>query len=60
MGIWSFEEKKTVCLYDQGDLEKIMIACIILHNMIVEYEKEDADEIFDLNEAPSTSVVQPP
>jgi hypothetical protein len=27
-------------LYEQGDLEDIMLACIILHNMIIEDEKD--------------------
>jgi hypothetical protein len=26
-------------LYDRGQLENVVLACIILHNMIVEYEK---------------------
>ncbi|XP_062181720.1 uncharacterized protein LOC133885993 [Phragmites australis] len=49
-------------LYERGDLEKIMLACIILHNMIVEDEKEEAANTRDLNlnEIPSTSVVQDP
>jgi hypothetical protein len=32
-----------------------MMACIILHNMIVEDEKDDADEDLDLNEPASTT-----
>jgi hypothetical protein len=47
-------------LHDQWDLENIMMACIILHNMIVEDEKDDADEDLDLNEPASTTYVQPP
>ena len=38
-----------------------MLACIILHNMIVEDEKEeDIEEDLDLNEIPSTVVIQEP
>nr|XP_034578261.1 uncharacterized protein LOC117842034 [Setaria viridis] len=45
-------------LYDQGDLENIMLACIILHNMIIEDEKDIEDDLFDLNEEGTTSTVQ--
>lgn len=45
-------------LYDQGDLENIMLACIILHNMIIEDEKDIEDDSFDLNEEGTTSTVQ--
>jgi hypothetical protein len=37
-------------LYDWGDLHHIVIACIILHNMIIDDEKEEARNILDLNE----------
>jgi hypothetical protein len=47
-------------LYEQGDLENIMLACIILHNMIIEDERDIEDDSFDLNEEASTSTVQPP
>jgi hypothetical protein len=46
-------------LYEQGDLENIMLACIILHNMIIEDEKDIEDNSFDLNEEATTSTVQP-
>ncbi|KAI5016737.1 hypothetical protein ZWY2020_006588 [Hordeum vulgare] len=46
-------------LYDRGDLHNIMLACIILHNMIVEDEKEEAANILDLNEEGGTSIVLP-
>jgi len=46
-------------LYEQGDLENIMLACIILHNMIIEDEKDIEDDSFDLNEEATTSTVQP-
>ncbi|CAM0942820.1 unnamed protein product [Alopecurus aequalis] len=48
-------------LYDRGDLHNIMIACIILHNMIVDDEKEEAGNILDLNlnEEAGSSIVFP-
>jgi hypothetical protein len=46
-------------LYEQGDLENIMLACIILHNMIIEDEKDIEDDSFDLNEEATISTVQP-
>jgi len=49
--------KQPARLFDQGDLKNIMLACIILHNMIIEDEK-DIEQRFDLNETPSTSTVQ--
>ncbi|BAD81240.1 ribosomal protein-like [Oryza sativa Japonica Group] len=39
---------------------KIMLACVILHNMIVEDEREDAICDIDLNRIPRTSIVLPP
>jgi len=45
-------------LYDQGDLENIMLACIILHNMIIEDEKDIEQVPIDLNEEASTYTVQ--
>ena len=49
-------------MYDRGQLERVVLACIILHNMIVEDEKkeEDIEENLDLNEAPSTRTMQEP
>ncbi|CAO2141030.1 unnamed protein product [Urochloa humidicola] len=54
--------KKPARLYDRGQLEKVVLACIILHNMIVEDEKreEDIEENLDLNETPSTVIVEEP
>ncbi|XBH75461.1 hypothetical protein VPH35_102216 [Triticum aestivum] len=46
-------------LYDRGDIEKVMIACIILHNMVVEDEEEAAANILDLNKEAGTSIVLP-
>ncbi|XP_066164327.1 uncharacterized protein [Oryza sativa Japonica Group] len=39
---------------------KIMLACVILPNMIVEDEREDAICDIDLNRIPRTSIVLPP
>ena len=36
-----------------------MLACVILHNMIVEDEKEDATIHIDLNESPGASFALP-
>jgi hypothetical protein len=43
-------------LYEQGDLESIMIAWIILHNMIIEDERDIEQVPLDLNEEASTIV----
>jgi len=37
-----------------------MQACVILHNMIVEDEKESVRVALDLNENPSATIVLPP
>ncbi|CAN6381068.1 unnamed protein product [Urochloa humidicola] len=50
--------KQPARLWDQGDLENIMLACIILHNMVIEDEKDIEQIPLDLNETPSTSTVQ--
>jgi hypothetical protein len=54
--------KQPTRLYVRGQLERVVIACIILHNMIVEDEKNEDDitENLDLNETPFTSIVEPP
>jgi hypothetical protein len=54
--------KRPARLYDRGQLENVVLACIILHNMIAEDEKtvETIDEILDLSEAASTVVVEAP
>ena len=46
-------------LYDRGDLHHIMLGCIILHNMIVEDEKEEARNMIDLNEEAGSPIVFP-
>ena len=52
--------KRSARLYDQGDLQNVMLACIILHNMVIEDEidKDLEDITLDLNETPSTATVQ--
>jgi hypothetical protein len=45
-------------LYEQGDLQNIMLACIILHNMIIEDEKDIEQVPFDLNEEGSIYIVE--
>jgi hypothetical protein len=45
-------------LYEQGDLESIMLACIILHNMIIEDERDIEQVPIDLNEEANTYSVQ--
>jgi hypothetical protein len=53
--------KRPARLHDQKQLENIIVACIILHNMIVEDEKqEDIEENLDLNEAASSTIVEEP
>jgi hypothetical protein len=47
-------------LWKQGDVINIMQACVILHNIIVEDEKESIREVLDLNENPSAKIVLPP
>jgi hypothetical protein len=47
-------------LHDRGVLHDVMLACIILHNMIVVDEREAVADILDLNEGASTSTVLPP
>jgi hypothetical protein len=54
--------KRPSRLYDRGVLRDVALACIILHNMIVEDEKEEdiIQENLDLNVAPSSATVQAP
>ncbi|XP_052142275.1 uncharacterized protein LOC127761981 [Oryza glaberrima] len=47
-------------LWKQGDVINIMQACVILHNMIVEDEKEAIRDVLDLNYNPSATIVLPP
>ena len=55
---WSILRRPTR-LYDRGDLHHIMLGCIILHNMIVEDEKEEAGNILDMNLEAGTSIIFP-
>jgi hypothetical protein len=52
--------KRSARLYDQGDLQNVMLACIIFHNMVIEDEidKDLEDITLYLNETPSTATVQ--
>jgi hypothetical protein len=54
--------KRAARLHDRSVLRDIVLACIILHNMIVEDEKDLAmiEENLDLNEPASSSTVQAP
>jgi hypothetical protein len=54
--------KRPARLYDRAVLRDVVLACIILHNMIVEDEKDLAmiEENIDLNVAPSSSTVEAP
>ena len=54
--------KRPARLYDRAVLHDVVLACIILHNMIVEDEKEQdiIEENLDLNVPPSSSTVQEP
>jgi hypothetical protein len=47
-------------LWHRVDVVNVMLTCIILHNMIVEDEKELAKIPIDLNECPSGSFALPP
>jgi hypothetical protein len=54
--------KRPARLYDRGQLENVVLACIIPHNMIVEDEKriEDIEEELDIKQAPNVVIVEPP
>ena len=45
---------------EAGDVINIMQTCVILHNMIVEDEKELVRVSLDLNENASATIVLPP
>jgi hypothetical protein len=47
-------------LWKRKSVGRIMLACVILHNMIVEDEREDASIHIDLNENPGASFALPP
>ena len=50
----------TIKVMEAGDVINIMQACVILHNMIVEDEKELVRVFLDLNENASATIVLPP
>ncbi|XP_012699996.1 uncharacterized protein LOC105913484 [Setaria italica] len=52
--------KRPARLWKRDDVVNIMQACIILHNMIVEDEKELVKIPLDLNDNPSATIVLPP
>lgn len=47
-------------LWRRKSVGRIMLACVILHNMIVEDEREEATIHIDLNENPGASFALPP
>jgi len=47
-------------LWKRKSIGRIMLACVILHNMIVEDEREDVKIHIDLNENPGASFALPP
>jgi hypothetical protein len=66
MSIWCLETsilhfELSSHLNDRRQLEQIVLACIILHNMIVEDEKSEyVKEDLDLNEVASATIVEEP
>lgn len=46
-------------LWEHKQIDKIMWVCIVLHNMIVEDEKDMLTQ-YDLNETPGSSIALPP
>ncbi|KAL6847238.1 hypothetical protein ACP4OV_023091 [Aristida adscensionis] len=47
-------------LWKRKSVRRIMLACVILHNMIVQDEKEQVDIHIDLNQSPGASFALPP
>jgi hypothetical protein len=47
-------------LWKQADVINIMQACVVLHNIIVEDEKEAVTDVLDLKDNPSAAIVIPP
>ncbi|KAL6840949.1 hypothetical protein ACP4OV_029209 [Aristida adscensionis] len=47
-------------MWKRKSVGRIMLACVILHNMIVEDEREEANIHIDLNENPGASIALPP
>jgi hypothetical protein len=53
--------KRPAHLYDRDQLNDVVLACIILHNMIGEDEKEEnIEENLDLNVVPSSTTIEEP
>jgi hypothetical protein len=53
-------DQRPARIWKKDDVVNIMQACVILHNMIVEDEKELVRVPLDLNENPNVSVALPP
>jgi hypothetical protein len=47
-------------LWKRRSVSRIMLACVILHNMIVEDERDEVTIYIDLNETLGASIVLPP
>jgi hypothetical protein len=43
-------------LWKRKSVDRIMLACVILHNMIVEDERDETTIHIDLNETPGASI----
>jgi hypothetical protein len=52
--------RRSARLWKRKSIGRIMLACVILHNMIVEDEREDVKIHIDLNENPGASFSLPP
>jgi hypothetical protein len=48
------------CLWKRRSVGRIMLACVILHNMIVEDERDEVTIHIDLNETLGASIALPP
>ena len=53
-------DQRPARIWKKDDIVNIMQACVILHNMIVEDEKELVRVPLDLNENPNASIALPP
>jgi hypothetical protein len=52
--------RRPTCMWKRQDVVNIITSCIILHNMIIEDEKEQAMIHIDLNMNPGASIALPP